>query len=287
MLRHTFIHLPGVGSVTEAELWSAGVTTWEQFLDCRVLPSRVQWRRDELCAQVIASQSRLRDADAFYFDSSLPGAERWRLYADFRQCAAFLDIETTGLSAQQGHITMVGLLDAQGYTPFVWGENLEDIRSAVERYDLIVTFNGASFDIPFIEHHFGHIFRRTAHIDLRFPLRRLGYKGGLKSIESQLGLSRPSDLSGLDGFDAVLLWQMWRKGDKGARDTLVRYNAEDVASLPALADLVYNRLASRLPVPFRPLDPTPRNVIDLPYDVDARGRLRRIRSPHMLYLRGK
>ena len=188
-----------------------------------------------------------------------------------------MDIETTGLSAERGLITLIGVLDAEGYKAYVHGENLADFREAMERYDLVVTFNGAAFDLPFIEHHFGRIFRHVAHIDLRFPLRRAGFSGGLKSIEQQAEVGRPSELSALSGYDAVLLWRMWQRGNKGARDTLVRYNAEDVASLPALAEIVYNRLAGRLPTEVCNLAPSHRHEIELPYDGDVIGHLKQVK----------
>ena len=97
---------------------------------------------------------RLDDMDAAYFARAIPGTERWRMYADFRHNAAFLDIETTGLSPDYNIITLVGILDSEGYHAFVFDQNLSDLREALERYDLIVTFNGASFDLPFIERHF-------------------------------------------------------------------------------------------------------------------------------------
>ena len=139
----------------------------------------------------------------------------------------------------------------------------------MEQYDLVVTFNGAAFDLPYIEHHFGNVFKDMAHVDLRFPLKKAGYRGGLKSIEKQMGLARPSALDELDGFDAVLMWQMWLNGDAGARDTLVRYNAEDVASLPLLSETVYNKLAADLPTEVDALSPSHRHDIDLPFDVEA------------------
>ena len=212
------------------------------------------------------SQERLDERHARYFHDTLPGGERWRLYSEFRDNAAFLDIETTGLSPEFGYITMVGILDAAGYKAFVHDENLEELREALEQYDLVVTFNGAAFDLPYVEHHFGRVFKDMAHIDLRFPLKKAGYSGGLKSIERQLGLARPSALQELDGFDAVLMWQMWLNGDAGARDTLVRYNAEDVASLPLLCETVYNKLAADLPTRADTLAPSHRHDIDLPFD---------------------
>ena len=277
MLRQSFIHLPRVGEVTESEIWDAGIGGWDDFMDSSELPSRIRGRRDQLRSLVRDSRERYECEDAAYFDKMLPARERWRLYADFRKRAAFVDIETTGLSPERGIITLIGVLDADGYTAYMYDENLAEFREALERYDLVVTFNGAAFDLPYIEHHFGSIFGSVAHLDLRFPLRRAGFSGGLKSIEQQARVGRPSELSALSGYDAVLLWRMWQRGDEGARDTLVRYNAEDVASLPALAETVYNRLAGRLPTEICRIDPTHRHAIDLPYDVDVIENLKQAR----------
>ncbi|MCH7787441.1 MAG: ribonuclease H-like domain-containing protein [Chloroflexi bacterium] len=269
MLRNTFIHLPQVGTISEQEIWDSGVTSWEDFLRAPSLPARIQGRDSELRSLIQKSSVRLDEADAWYFNKCLPRGERWRLYGEFRHRAAFLDIETTGLSPAYSYITMVGILDSDGYTAYVRDENLDDLRGALEKYDLVVTFNGAAFDLPYIEHFFGRVFSRMAHIDLRFPLGRLGYRGGLKSIEANLRVGRPSELTALSGFDAVLLWGMWQDGNRDARDTLIRYNAEDVASLPALSEIVYNGLASRLSIRPQPLAPAIRHDITLPYDIDT------------------
>ncbi len=268
MLKQSFIHLPRVGKVTEGEIWDAGISDWDDFLGASELPSRIRGRAGRLQSLVRRSRERYECRNAAYFDGVLPARERWRLYPDFRGRAAFVDIETTGLSPERGIITLIGVLDADGYTAYLYDENLADFREALERYDLIVTFNGAVFDLPYIEYHFGSIFGNVAHLDLRFPLKRAGFWGGLKSIEQQANVARPSELSVLSGYDAVLLWKLWQQGDERARDTLVRYNAEDVASLPALAELVYNRLAGRLPIQTDDLAPTHRCDIDLPYDLD-------------------
>ena len=278
MLGRTFIHLPGVGSVTEREIWKSGISNWSEFLDSEFLPSRIERRRPGLQSLVQESQERLEKGHARYFHNNLPGGERWRLYGDFRDNAAFLDIETTGLSPQFGYITMVGILDSRGYKAFVHDENLEELREALEQYNLVVTFNGAAFDLPYVEHHFGNVFKDMAHIDLRFPLKKAGYSGGLKSIERQLGLARPSALSELDGFDAVVMWQMWLNGDRAARDTLVRYNAEDVASLPLLSETVYNKLAAELPTEVDALAPSHRHDIDLPFDPQTVERTKEYRN---------
>ena len=277
MLTNTFVHLPGIGHVTERNLWKSGVHTWSDFLLADDLRGRA--RAAHLKTRVAECVERLADVDARYFAGAVPRAESWRMYAEFRDNAAFLDIETTGLSPDFSIITLVGILDAQGYHAFVYDQNLSDLREALEQYDLIVTFNGASFDLPFIEHHFGSLFKYTAHIDLRHVLGKVRLhngerlSGGLKSIERRLDVGRPSELSSLNGYDAVRMWHMWKRGDEGALNTLIRYNAEDVISLPKLAEIAYNSLASSLNAPAPKLEPRTYPESELPYDVDVIARL--------------
>ena len=269
MLNNTFIHIPGIGSITERELWDSGIHTWRDFLRASSLPGRA-WAARAMARPILEKcAERLEDMDARYFSENIPRRESWRMYADFRVSAAFLDIETTGLSPQSSIITLVGILDTDGYHPFVYHQNLSDLREALEKYDLIVTYNGASFDLPFVEYHFGSVFRHKAHIDLRHVLGRLGLKGGLKSIENQMGVARPSELSALNGYDAVRMWRMWARGDEGALNTLIRYNAEDVLSLPKLAEIAYRRIADSIGAPNGSLDSWRYPDEELPYDPDV------------------
>ena len=269
MLPHTFIHLPNVGPVTELALWDDGIHTWQDFCSAESLPTRIRGQSQSLRETVAECMNRLDDNDATYFSRAIPRSETWRMYADFRHNAAFLDIETTGLSPEYSIITLVGILDRDGYHAFVYDQNLSDLREALEQYDLIVTFNGASFDLPFIESHFGSLFRHTAHIDLRHVLSRIGQKGGLKAIERRMGVGRPSELTVLDGFDAVRMWRMWELGSQGALDTLIRYNAEDVLSLPKLAEIAYNRLSSSIGSPASIIEPVEYPETALPFDADV------------------
>ena len=84
--------------------------------------------------------------------------------------------------------------------------------------------------------HFPQARLDQAHIDLRFVMASLGYKGGLKSVESRLGLHRDPAIQGVDGFEAVRLWHRYRRGDESALERLILYNLTDVANLVELAD---------------------------------------------------
>ncbi len=84
------------------------------------------------------------------------------------------------------------------------------------------------------------------HIDLRHLLSSLGLKGGLKSCERQLGLTRPG-LEEVDGFVAVLLWHDFRRrNDLQALETLLAYNVQDTVNLEWLLIHACNRKLAEL-----------------------------------------
>ena len=116
---------------------------------------------------------------------------------------------------------------------------MDDFIDEIYKYKVIVTYNGKSFDIPFIESYF-KIRLNHAHIDLRYILYSLGFKGGLKGCERQLEMDR-GDLSDIDGFFAVLLWEEYqRTGEQKALDTLLAYNIQDTTNLENLMVTAYN-----------------------------------------------
>jgi uncharacterized protein len=267
MLRHTFLHIPGIGPATERRLWSAGFESWEDFFhrrrECHLSPST----QDAITCGLEDSLAAVNEADYHYFEVMLPAGEMWRLYGELREKTAFVDIETTGLYAGPNSITLIGLFNGRETRVFIQGINLEEFREEIKKYQLIVTFNGKRFDVPFIRAVLCDLPAGQAHLDLMYPLRRLGYRGGLKSIEGQLGIGREGILRQVDGFIAVLLWREYKRGHKGALDTLVRYNLEDVVNLQYLADRVYNTSLSRLPLPVNTLpEPQKWRLDDLPYD---------------------
>jgi len=88
---------------------------------------------------------------------------------------------------------------------FINGIDLEDFPLALKGCKVIVTFNRARLYLPFIEQHLPGANSDQLHIDLLYPLHRLGLTGGLKRIETELGISRSGETTGLSGFDAVRL----------------------------------------------------------------------------------
>jgi len=262
VLERTFLHVPGIGERRERALWAQGYQDWTGFLE-RHPPDR--WKE-----WIAGHLDRERAARA------LPRREAWRLATEFPGRTCFLDIETEGLDPASHGVTCVGLSDGTTVEAFVAGRNLEAFPDALERFDLVVTYNGSSFDLPVLRRAFPHAdLHRLHHIDLRIPLHRLGLKGGLKGVERQLGIARSAEIEGADGFLAVLLWREHLRGNATALETLLRYCLEDVVHLVPILAVAYNRLTRDLPLPVAPIVDVEEPAI--PYRADA-GLVRRLAS---------
>jgi uncharacterized protein YprB with RNaseH-like and TPR domain len=143
-------------------------------------------------------------------------------------------------------ITVIGLYDGRNVQSFVNEINLDEFEFAIAQYDLVITFNGTAFDLPFLHRWFPTVSLPSVHIDLRFLLKRLGYQGGLKRIEEKLGLVRDPEIRGMDGYHAVMLWKAYQWGDKAALERLIHYNTADIVNLKPLMEMGYNEMKTRL-----------------------------------------
>jgi uncharacterized protein YprB with RNaseH-like and TPR domain len=157
------------------------------------------------------------------------------------QNESYLDIETTGLSPGYCHITVIGIHRCKGLeTQFIQlvGDKITDISlmNALEGTDILYTYNGSRFDLPFITHTLGvDLSRVFKHQDLMYDCWRNNLRGGFKAVERKLGIERR--LKEINGFDAIKLW--WRyvnDYDEDALAILLEYNKEDVVNLKTLKD---------------------------------------------------
>ena len=262
MLENTFCHAPGIGPVLERRLWDAGFLSWDD-IRCggHSLPVRGK-KAEGLKRRLDESVVHLEDGDPAFFYKHLPSAQQWRLFPHFRHSVAYFDIETTGLRSLEDYITTIVLYDGQSLQHYVQDDNLWEFNEAVERYQLIVSYNGKSFDAPFVRNYLGGTVDQP-HIDLRHVLRSLGLRGGLKACERQLGIAR-SGVEEIDGFFAVLLWfDYYRNANQRALETLLAYNAMDVVNLETLMVMAYNQrirdtpfaASHQLPAPEQPAIP--------------------------------
>ena len=237
MLKHSFIHIPGVGRRTEKKLWKTGLSTWDDFTVCHGGVGKQLSNR--MFCHLEQSRTALAKGQLGWFLEHLPASESWRVLNHSPATTAYLDIETTGLFRGVDHITTVALYDGRSLKTYVRGQNLRSLASDLRNYSLIVTYNGKCFDLPFIEDDLK--FKITIpDVDLRYLCASLRWTGGLKQVESDLGLKRPRALSLLTGFDAPILWDKHCKGNPKALPTLLAYNCADVVSLRTIAQMVFN-----------------------------------------------
>ena len=238
MLKNTFLHIPGIGIKTEKRLWKSGIYSWDLFFNYRktgIPPKKL----DIMSECLKESKNQMASLNPNYFAELIPESHHWRFFPEFRNATVYLDIETTGLSRYYETITTISLYDGKSIFYYVKDQNLNDFPEDIKKYNVIITYNGKSFDVPFIEKYFD-IQLNQAHIDLRYILASLGYKGGLKSCETQLGFNR-GDLTDIDGFFAVLLWYDYLNNrNEKALETLLAYNIQDVLTLEILMVISYN-----------------------------------------------
>ena len=242
----------GIGPKGQEKLRQAGVRTWRDLATPAAGIPLSPAKRRTLACEAAACLDRLEAGDARFFHEKLAARERWRLFPHFRRQTAYLDIETTGLSPGWDEVTTIALYDGTRIRCYVNGKNLDEFPADIAAYDLLVTYNGTQFDLPFLKTSFGAPLQQ-AHIDLRFVLAAMGFKGGLKTCERLLGLKKRAT-AGIDGFAAVQLWREYRRTRrKPLLETLLAYNVEDTVILERLLAIAHNRAVESDNAPCAPL----------------------------------
>lgn len=247
MIRRTFLILPSVGTKTERGLWGRGVAQWEDFQCASRLAGFSAARKERLDHLLEDAERFLARKETGYFHRLLPSNEHWRLFGEVKEDVAYLDIETDGLG-EGAVVTMVGVHRHGRIVTLVRGIDLSarSLTQALQDCKMLVTFNGSSFDLPMLEREFPFAVPRVPHFDLRHGCARVGLRGGLKSIERQLGMTRPTEVEYVTGEEAVYLWRLWeRKGKENALKLLKQYNREDTQNLVPIAELTYYDLVTR------------------------------------------
>ena len=135
MLEKTFIHLPGVGERTERLLWDQGIHSWDIFRDEDRCSLPFGGKRSESLRYTLAQcREALDNCRPQFFAHSIPARFLWRLFPEFRCCAAYIDIETTGLSGPPvDHITTTALYDGRDLNYYVYGDNLDRLPEDLEK----------------------------------------------------------------------------------------------------------------------------------------------------------
>ena len=239
MITNSFIFLERIGDKLEQNIWKNGICNWDSFLKRNSIKGLSRHRKLYYDRKILNARKALYNLNSSYFLDLLPQSEMWRLYNFFKEDSVFLDIETTGLSKNEDDITVFGLYDGINTKLMIKGINFDyhSLKKELQKYKLIVTFNGASFDLPFIEKRYPSLLPKIPNFDVKSVTERLGLKGGLKNIEKSLGIKRSDIVDKFYGGDALTLWRMYRAtGDDYYLNLLVEYNEYDIINLKIVAE---------------------------------------------------
>ena len=202
MLPNTFLTIPGIGIKSEQALWEKGIRSWDDLFTSENIDSSRN-KMDKMKNSIRESQEQLQKKNVHYFADRLPHNQYWRFFPEFRESTAYLDIETTALDPWLHSITVITLYDGKQIFSYIQGKNLDDFAKDVQKYSVLVTYNGRRFHLPFMAMYMG-LKLNQVHIDLRYVLGSLGYTGGLKKCEEKAGIDR-GVINDVDGCSAVIL----------------------------------------------------------------------------------
>lgn len=237
--------MDGIGEKTERRLWRHGIITWDDFLGKETIPFIARDKKSSADEHLKMLDTWLNRRNPSPLSRHIERKEHWRAFEYFRDEAVGLDIETNGYPHNNGgYVTVVGLYDGKNYKCLIRGRDLteENLLESLSPYKYLITFYGAVFDIPFLKNYYRLPDFNLLHYDICLDSKRLGLKGGFKHFEKCFGINRDGDIAGMDGYDAVRLWQMYKRGDRASLDTLIKYNREDTVNLMAIGEEIYNQL---------------------------------------------
>ena len=246
MIEHTFQMLPSVGAKKEKALWESDILSWDDFLSADSIGCVKPALKERSDPIVMQAAELLKDDDSFALADLIPKSEHWRMFDHFKDDAAYLDIETDGLS-RDALVTVVTIHRKNRTYTLTEGFDLdpESLSKALKGSKILVTYNGSCFDVPVLKNSFPEVDLDIPQYDLRFASRKVGYKGGLKPLEIELGIHRSEDILDVDGAMAVHLWHQWkRNGDEDALNILQEYNRADTVNLEYIAGVIYGKLVT-------------------------------------------
>ncbi|NQW03653.1 MAG: ribonuclease H-like domain-containing protein [Acidobacteria bacterium] len=174
---------------------------------------------------------------------------------DWASRVVFFDIETTGLSGGAGTIAFLvgcGWYEDDGFRVRQWlmtgpaGERvlLDALARTLDETSLLVTFNGRTFDVPFMDmrwafHRQSSPATEVPHLDMLPTSRRLWSRReddtscSLTALErSVLGFHRVGDVPGFE--IPVRYFQFLRTGDASMIEGVLEHNRLDLVSLAAV-----------------------------------------------------
>jgi uncharacterized protein YprB with RNaseH-like and TPR domain/predicted nuclease with RNAse H fold/dephospho-CoA kinase len=262
MLESSFLHIEGVGAKRERQFWDAGFQTWKLLQEALsetgpALPLSASLRY-RLLDGLRQSQDAVARRDVEFFANRLPRNEHYRMLQSFPEKVAFLDIESTGLSQFYDQITLIGVSVGKSYSCFIAEDDpatLAAVADTLNSADIVVTYNGSLFDLPFLKAKLSELALPKFHVDLRFFAKASGLTGGQKAVEQSIGVERTAALAEIEGEKAPLLWHNYRLGSVKDLETLIKYNAADINGLKFILDSVLAKRWETLPFGKAPPPP--------------------------------
>ncbi len=167
------------------------------------------------------------------------------------ECGMFFDIETTGFFAERNALYLIGVCCyeqgqwrltqwmAQDESPEEQRLILEHFLDAIAKVPTIISYNGQTFDLPFIAKkcaalHLSADFSFWEHWDLYKEIRKVGSFLGLKNlklktVERFLGIYREDQYS---GGDLIPIYKSYTGNHSHAlEELLLLHNYEDIKDM--------------------------------------------------------
>lgn len=186
----------------------------------------------------------------YHCDENIYASNLLRFYFKDKKIG-ILDIETTGLNPSQSKFILGGLYELESKTMHQFfaetraeeKEALAGFMKQVLRLDMVVTYNGRHFDLPFIQKRMEAFAMNAAlpyNLDLYLvlnghsPIKRFVPNLKQKTVENYMGLweTRTDEIS---GAESVTLYNTYEKtGDKALGKKILLHNSDDVLQLARL-----------------------------------------------------
>lgn len=164
----------------------------------------------------------------------------------------FFDIETTGFSRDKSNVVLIGVLYEENNKTYIkqfFANNLSEefellkvFNEFILEFDTYISFNGDTFDIPFLNtkfkyHDINFEMDKSKSIDVMKDIKKnkdnLGLKSyKLKEIEKFLGINRDDKISGKESVD--MYFEYIKSNDLYLKEVILRHNYDDIFYMPKI-----------------------------------------------------
>lgn len=168
----------------------------------------------------------------------------------------FFDIETTGFNRNKDIVYLVGLLiynESNYVLKQYLLESIEEekllLNNLIDNFnsnEYLVTFNGDSFDIPFLNskyknHNINYRISTDKSVDIYKIIKNNKYlfdlkSFKLKSIENYLGINRKDSISGKECIS--LFYDYLNNNNEKSKELILQHNYDDLYYLPSVLQIL-------------------------------------------------